>query len=103
MYFHFISALLRMSAVQEQKKKFAKYKENFAVALARQLNNLFVHQVKWVKNWNDFREEIDWDMGIIVVRRTIILYAEHMYLCMNFWWLAITLAPIQYKDDILPV
>lgn len=36
-------ALLQMYAVQEQKKKFEKYKEKFSRSLSRQLNNLFIH------------------------------------------------------------
>ncbi|XP_018331372.1 exocyst complex component 1 [Agrilus planipennis] len=36
-------ALLRMSAVQEQRKKFEKYKDKFSRAICRQLNNLFIH------------------------------------------------------------
>lgn len=36
-------ALLQMSAVQEQRKKFEKYKEKFSRSLSRQLNNLFIH------------------------------------------------------------
>nr|XP_022906729.1 exocyst complex component 1 [Onthophagus taurus] len=36
-------ALLDMAAVQEQKKKFLKLKDQFSVSLTRQLNNLFIH------------------------------------------------------------
>ncbi|XP_066156360.1 exocyst complex component 1 [Euwallacea fornicatus] len=36
-------ALLQMSAVQEQRKKFEKCKEKFSRGLSRQLNNLFIH------------------------------------------------------------
>ncbi|KAJ8969647.1 hypothetical protein NQ314_001649 [Rhamnusium bicolor] len=36
-------ALLQMTAVQEQRKKFEKYKEKFSRSLSRQLNNLFIH------------------------------------------------------------
>lgn len=36
-------ALLQMAAVQEQRKKFEKYKEKFSRTLSRQLNNLFIH------------------------------------------------------------
>ncbi|KAK9882783.1 hypothetical protein WA026_023201 [Henosepilachna vigintioctopunctata] len=36
-------ALLQMSAVQEQKRRFEKYKEMFARSISRQLNNLFIH------------------------------------------------------------
>lgn len=36
-------ALLQMYAVQEQRKKFEKYKEKFSRSLSRQLNNLFIH------------------------------------------------------------
>lgn len=36
-------ALLQMSAIQEQRKKFDKYKEKFSRSLSRQLNNLFIH------------------------------------------------------------
>nr|CAH7715495.1 unnamed protein product [Callosobruchus chinensis] len=36
-------ALLQMSAIQEQRKKFERYKEKFSRSLSRQLNNLFIH------------------------------------------------------------
>lgn len=36
-------ALLHMSAVQEQKKHFEKYKDKISRAINRQLNNLFIH------------------------------------------------------------
>lgn len=36
-------AFLRMAAIQEQKKRFEKYKEKFSRSLSRQLNNLFIH------------------------------------------------------------
>lgn len=36
-------ALLQMTAIQEQRKKFEKYKEKFSRSLSRQLNNLFIH------------------------------------------------------------
>lgn len=36
-------SLLKMSAVQEQRRKFDKYKEKFARGIGRQLNNLFIH------------------------------------------------------------
>lgn len=36
-------ALLHMSAVQEQKKHFEKYRDKFSRAINRQLNNLFIH------------------------------------------------------------
>ncbi|XP_060528405.1 exocyst complex component 1 isoform X1 [Cylas formicarius] len=38
-----VKALLQMTAVQEQRKKFEKYKEKFSRTLSRQLNNLFIH------------------------------------------------------------
>lgn len=37
-------ALLNMSAVKEQQKKFAMYSSDFSKRLARHLNNLFIHQ-----------------------------------------------------------
>lgn len=36
-------ALLQMSAVQEQRRRFEKYKEKFSRSICRQLNNLFIH------------------------------------------------------------
>lgn len=36
-------SLLKMSAVQEQQRKFDKYKDKFSRGIARQLNNLFIH------------------------------------------------------------
>lgn len=36
-------ALLQLSAVQEQRRRFEKYKEMFARSISRQLNNLFIH------------------------------------------------------------
>lgn len=36
-------ALLRMAAVQEQRKRFEKYKDKFSRNICRQLNNLFIH------------------------------------------------------------
>ncbi|KAL3276809.1 hypothetical protein HHI36_012172 [Cryptolaemus montrouzieri] len=36
-------ALLQLSAVQEQRRRFDKYKEMFARSISRQLNNLFIH------------------------------------------------------------
>ncbi|EEZ98592.2 Exocyst complex component 1-like Protein [Tribolium castaneum] len=36
-------ALLQMTAVQEQRRRFEKYKEKFSRSICRQLNNLFIH------------------------------------------------------------
>lgn len=36
-------ALLRMAAVQEQRRRFEKYKDKFSRSICRQLNNLFIH------------------------------------------------------------
>jgi hypothetical protein len=36
-------ALLQMTAVQEQRRRFEKYKEKFSRSISRQLNNLFIH------------------------------------------------------------
>lgn len=36
-------ALLRMSAVQEQRKRFENYKNKFSRIITRQLNNVFIH------------------------------------------------------------
>ncbi|KAF5308647.1 hypothetical protein FQR65_LT06108 [Abscondita terminalis] len=36
-------ALLRMAAVQEQKKRFEKFRDKFSRNICRQLNNLFIH------------------------------------------------------------
>ncbi|KAF2900398.1 hypothetical protein ILUMI_05792 [Ignelater luminosus] len=36
-------ALLRMAAVQEQRKRFEKFKDKFSRSICRQLNNLFIH------------------------------------------------------------
>lgn len=36
-------ALLRLAAVQEQRKRFENYKNKFSRIISRQLNNLFIH------------------------------------------------------------
>ncbi|KAK5650695.1 hypothetical protein RI129_001724 [Pyrocoelia pectoralis] len=36
-------ALVRMAAIQEQRKRFEKYKDKFSRSICRQLNNLFIH------------------------------------------------------------
>lgn len=36
-------ALLRLAAVQDQKKRFEKWKMKFSQAISRHLNNLFIH------------------------------------------------------------
>jgi len=41
---HISPSLVQMTAVQEQKKRFEKYRKNFAQNLSRQLNNLFIHE-----------------------------------------------------------
>lgn len=39
-------ALLRMAAVQEQRKRFDKWKAKFSQTISRHLNNLFIHLVR---------------------------------------------------------
>lgn len=39
----FDPALLRLAAVQEQRKRFENYKNKFSRIITRQLNNLFIH------------------------------------------------------------
>lgn len=36
-------ALLKLTAVQEQRKRFEKYKDKFSHSISRQLNNMFIH------------------------------------------------------------
>lgn len=38
-------ALVRLAAVQEQRKRFDKWKTKFSQAISRHLNNLFIHLV----------------------------------------------------------
>lgn len=38
-------ALIQLSAVQEQKKRFDKWKSKFSQIISRHLNNLFIHLV----------------------------------------------------------
>lgn len=41
-------AMVQMTAVQEQKKRFDKWKSKFSHILSRHLNNLFIHMVSFV-------------------------------------------------------
>lgn len=41
-------ALVRLAAVQEQKKRFDKWKSKFSQIISRHLNNLFIHLVRFV-------------------------------------------------------
>jgi len=38
-------ALVRLKAIQEQKRRFEKWKAKFSQILSRHLNNLFIHMV----------------------------------------------------------
>lgn len=38
-------ALVKLSAVQDQKKRFDKFKTKFSLIISRHLNNLFIHLV----------------------------------------------------------
>ncbi len=46
-------ALVQLTAVQEQKKRFDKWKSKFSHILSRHFNNLFIHIVR-VKNFSYF-------------------------------------------------
>ena len=39
-----------MAAVKDQSARYERLQKNFAKHLSRQLNNLFIHQVKFYKN-----------------------------------------------------
>lgn len=41
-------ALVRLAAVQEQKKRFDKWKSKFSQIISRHLNNLFIHLVSMI-------------------------------------------------------
>ena len=41
----YVTAMLKMGAVEEQQKRFKKLSTNFSKRLAHHLNNLFIHQV----------------------------------------------------------
>ncbi len=41
-------SLEKMAAVQDQRKRFEKLKSTFAKRLSHHLNNLFIHQVKYI-------------------------------------------------------
>lgn len=43
-------ALVRLKAIQEQRKRFEKWKAKFSQILSRHLNNLFIHMVFFIKN-----------------------------------------------------
>jgi len=43
-------ALLRMAAVQEQRKRFDKWKAKFSQTISRHLNNLFIHLVSALRS-----------------------------------------------------
>jgi uncharacterized protein YaaN involved in tellurite resistance len=40
-------ALVRLAAVQEQRKRFDKWKSKFSQTISRHLNNLFIHLVSY--------------------------------------------------------
>lgn len=42
-------ALVRLKAIQEQKRRFEKWKAKFSQILSRHLNNLFIHMVYFKK------------------------------------------------------
>ncbi|KAF7270489.1 hypothetical protein GWI33_016555 [Rhynchophorus ferrugineus] len=71
-------ALLQMTAIQEQRKKFEKYKEKFSRSLSRQLNNLFIH-------YGNHKGESDKNVdGLILpqhngVHRELYAYTELMH------------------------
>jgi len=46
-------ALVRLKAIQEQRKRFEKWKTKFSQIFSRHLNNLFIHIVrsKWKSCW----------------------------------------------------
>ncbi|KAK4883341.1 hypothetical protein RN001_006660 [Aquatica leii] len=71
-------ALLRMAAVQEQKKRFEKYKDKFSRSICRQLNNLFIHY------GNDKGESEKSTDGLVLpqhssVHKELIMYSELMH------------------------
>lgn len=59
-------ALLRMSAVQEQRKKFENYKNKFSRIITRQLNNLFIH---YGNHKGDFEKQSD---GLVLPHHTAV-------------------------------
>ncbi|CAG2065902.1 unnamed protein product [Timema podura] len=46
-------ALVRLSAVQEQRKRFDKWKSKFSQTISRHLNNLFIHLLRFLPPVND--------------------------------------------------
>ncbi|KAF5273489.1 hypothetical protein FQA39_LY07506 [Lamprigera yunnana] len=71
-------ALLRMAAVQEQRKRFEKYTDKFSRSICRQLNNLFIHY------GNDKGESDKSVDGLVLpqhgsVHKELSLYAELMH------------------------
>lgn len=44
-------ALVRLKAIQEQRKRFEKWKTKFSQILSRHLNNLFIHIVRFKRQF----------------------------------------------------
>lgn len=75
---HIDPALLRMAAVQEQRKKFENLKNKFSRIISRQLNNLFIHYGNYK---GDTEKSID---GLVlpqhaVVHKELFAYGELMH------------------------
>uniref|UniRef100_A0A1Y1MFS9 Exocyst complex component Sec3 PIP2-binding N-terminal domain-containing protein n=1 Tax=Photinus pyralis TaxID=7054 RepID=A0A1Y1MFS9_PHOPY len=71
-------ALVRMAAVQEQRKRFEKYKDKFSRSICRQLNNLFIHY------GNDKGESEKTTDGLVLPQHSLVhkelsTYAELMH------------------------
>ncbi|XP_034249053.1 exocyst complex component 1 isoform X2 [Thrips palmi] len=72
-------ALLRMAAVQEQRKRFDKWKAKFSQTISRHLNNLFIHL------GNDAGETLSFHANELTlprhesIHRDLVVYAELMH------------------------
>lgn len=72
-------ALLRMSAVQEQRKRFENYKNKFSRIITRQLNNLFIH---YGNHKGDFEKTSE---GLILPQHTGVHKELHAYSELMQW------------------
>lgn len=96
-------ALLRMSAVQEQRKRFEKYRNKFSFIIARQLNNLFIH---YGNHRGESEHRAD---GLVLPQHTgihkeLIEYAELMHWAkvhtemMKFYFVCKNYFPLNYLN-----
>lgn len=94
-------ALLQLTAVQEQRRRFEKYKEKFSRSISRQLNNLFIH-------YGNHKGEMDKNnQGLTLpqhneVHRELNSYIELMHWIKVSCFFFNIVFLVQINDDIVP-